>query len=60
MGLGLPDSSSKQVATGTVPADGGRVTLTVDKQDPQLTLPRDRCRGTYGKVSNTMSRVVSG
>ncbi|WP_238431382.1 hypothetical protein [Streptomyces cavernae] len=32
-------SSPKQVATGTVPASGGRVTLTVDKQDPQLTLP---------------------
>ncbi|MEU5512625.1 pentapeptide repeat-containing protein [Streptomyces fungicidicus] len=39
MGLGLPDSSPKQVATGTVPASGGRVTLAVDKQDPHLTLP---------------------
>ncbi|MDX3643481.1 pentapeptide repeat-containing protein [Streptomyces sp. MB09-02B] len=39
MGLGVPDSSPRQVATGTVPAGGGRVTLAVDKQDPQLTLP---------------------
>ncbi|MEU4496994.1 pentapeptide repeat-containing protein [Streptomyces sp. NPDC023998] len=38
MGLGLPDSSPKQVATGAVPAGGGRVVLTVDKPDPQLTL----------------------
>ncbi|MCX5144804.1 pentapeptide repeat-containing protein [Streptomyces sp. NBC_00338] len=39
MGLGLPDSSPEQVATGTVPAGGGQVTLTVDKEDPRLTLP---------------------
>ncbi|MEE4492689.1 pentapeptide repeat-containing protein [Streptomyces sp. BE230] len=39
MGLGLPDSSPRQVATGAVPAGGGQVTLTVDKEDPRLTLP---------------------
>ncbi|MFI6945909.1 pentapeptide repeat-containing protein [Streptomyces sp. NPDC050422] len=39
MGLGLPDSSPQQIATGTVPAGGGHVTLAVDKEDPQLTLP---------------------
>ncbi|MET8945411.1 pentapeptide repeat-containing protein [Streptomyces sp. NPDC004542] len=39
MGLGLPDSSPKQTATGTIPATGGPVTLIVDKPDPQLTLP---------------------
>ncbi|MGR3939470.1 pentapeptide repeat-containing protein [Streptomyces sp. BRA346] len=39
MGLGLPESSPEQTASGTVPAGGGRVTLTVDKQDPRLTLP---------------------
>ncbi|MEU4129293.1 pentapeptide repeat-containing protein [Streptomyces wuyuanensis] len=38
MGLGLPDSSPKQTATGTVPAGGGPVALTVDKPDPKLTL----------------------
>lgn len=41
MGLGLPDSSPKQMATGTIPAGGGSVTLIVDKQDPHLTLPLD-------------------
>ncbi|MDG4858747.1 pentapeptide repeat-containing protein [Streptomyces sp. T-3] len=39
MGLGLPDSSPQQTATGTVPAGGGTVTLTMDKQAPRLTLP---------------------
>ncbi|MFE9648913.1 pentapeptide repeat-containing protein [Streptomyces sp. NPDC006365] len=39
MGWGLPDSSPKQTATGTVPADGGRVALVVDKSEPDLTLP---------------------
>ncbi|MER6010117.1 pentapeptide repeat-containing protein [Streptomyces bluensis] len=39
MGLGLPDSSPKQTVTGTIPARGGPVTLIVDKEDPQLTLP---------------------
>lgn len=39
MGLGLPDSSPQQTATGTVPAGGGQVTLTVDTEDPRLTLP---------------------
>lgn len=46
VGLGLPDSSPEQVATGTVPADGGQVTLVVDKEDPRLTLPvSDRFTG---------------
>ncbi|MFJ8630873.1 pentapeptide repeat-containing protein [Streptomyces sp. NPDC093568] len=39
MGLGLPDSAPRQTATGAVPAGGGRVTLTLDKPDPRLTLP---------------------
>lgn len=38
MGLGLPDSSPEQVASGAIPAGGGPVTLIVDKQDPELTL----------------------
>ncbi|MGW0935851.1 pentapeptide repeat-containing protein [Streptomyces sp. NPDC002666] len=46
VGLGLPDSSPEQVATGTVPAGGGQVTLVVDKDDPRLTLPvADRFTG---------------
>ncbi|MEU3050338.1 pentapeptide repeat-containing protein [Streptomyces sp. NPDC006984] len=35
MGFGLPDSSPKQEATGTVPPGGGKVTFTIDKQDPK-------------------------
>ncbi|MFC9261260.1 hypothetical protein ACFT25_15730 [Streptomyces hydrogenans] len=34
MTFGLPASSPKQEATGTVPAGGGKVTFTIDKQDP--------------------------
>ncbi|MEW1794692.1 pentapeptide repeat-containing protein [Streptomyces niveus] len=35
MGFGLPKDSPKQEATGTVPADGGKVTFEIDKTDPQ-------------------------
>ncbi|MEU1650108.1 pentapeptide repeat-containing protein [Streptomyces pristinaespiralis] len=38
MGLGLPDSSPQQVASGAIPAGGGPVTLIVDEQNPELTL----------------------
>ncbi|MFB7428791.1 pentapeptide repeat-containing protein [Streptomyces hydrogenans] len=34
MAFGLPASSPKQEATGTVPAGGGKVTFVIDKQDP--------------------------
>ncbi|WP_331737414.1 pentapeptide repeat-containing protein (plasmid) [Streptomyces sp. NBC_00984] len=33
MAFGLPASSPKQEATGTLPPGGGRVTFTIDKQD---------------------------
>ncbi|MFC9595992.1 pentapeptide repeat-containing protein [Streptomyces sp. NPDC056944] len=35
MAFGLPAVSPKQEATGTVPANGGSVTLVIDKQDPK-------------------------
>ncbi|MEV6534890.1 pentapeptide repeat-containing protein [Streptomyces sp. NPDC051639] len=35
MGFGLPQHSPPQEATGVVPAGGGRVTFTIDKDDPQ-------------------------
>ncbi|MEU6116738.1 pentapeptide repeat-containing protein [Streptomyces sp. NPDC047117] len=35
MGYGLPDASPAQRATGTVPAGGGKVTFTIDKDDPR-------------------------
>ncbi|MFF9691013.1 pentapeptide repeat-containing protein [Streptomyces sp. NPDC014623] len=33
--VGLPTDTPKQTATGTVPADGGRVTFEIDKNDPK-------------------------
>ncbi|WP_344327450.1 pentapeptide repeat-containing protein [Streptomyces macrosporus] len=35
MGFGLPRESPQQEATGTVPPGGGRVTFTIDKEDPK-------------------------
>ncbi|WP_229925318.1 hypothetical protein [Streptomyces longispororuber] len=35
MGLGLPQNSPKQEATGTVPPGGGKVTFEIDKGDPE-------------------------
>ncbi|MEU4616658.1 pentapeptide repeat-containing protein [Streptomyces umbrinus] len=35
MGFGLPQHSPPQEATGIVPAGGGRVTFTLDQDDPQ-------------------------
>jgi uncharacterized protein YjbI with pentapeptide repeats len=35
MAFGLAQDSPKQTATGTVPADGGKVTFEIDKDDPQ-------------------------
>ncbi|MFF6981305.1 pentapeptide repeat-containing protein [Streptomyces sp. NPDC008343] len=35
MGSGLPQETPKQEAAGTVPADGGKVTFEIDKEDPQ-------------------------
>ncbi|MFE5522803.1 hypothetical protein ACFQ9Q_34580 [Streptomyces virginiae] len=35
MAFGLPASSLKQEATGTVPPGGGKVTFVIDKQDPK-------------------------
>ncbi|MFF1418933.1 pentapeptide repeat-containing protein [Streptomyces sp. NPDC058280] len=35
MAVGLPTDTPKQTATGTVPADGGRVTFEIDKDDPK-------------------------
>ncbi|MEU9998134.1 pentapeptide repeat-containing protein [Streptomyces sp. NPDC050848] len=35
MAFGLPASSPKQKATGTIPPGGGEVIFTIDKQDPK-------------------------
>ncbi|MFB8247286.1 pentapeptide repeat-containing protein [Streptomyces sp. NPDC055952] len=59
MGLGLPQNSPKQEASGTVPADGGRVTFTIDKDDPQNPT-HDRFTGKrFEKALNvTLNSVI--
>lgn len=45
MRLGLPDSSRTQDAADTGPTGGGKMTMTLDEQDPRLTFPvQDRFR----------------
>ncbi len=39
MGIGLPDTSPRQLAIGTVPPVGSRITLPIGTQEPELTLP---------------------
>lgn len=39
MGLGLPDSPSKQSVTGVVPPTGSSVSLQIDTEDPTLRTP---------------------
>ncbi|MFE3410509.1 hypothetical protein ACFXMT_19945 [Streptomyces mirabilis] len=34
MGVGLPTHTPKQEASATIPASGGRVSLSIDKDDP--------------------------
>ncbi|MEU3609794.1 hypothetical protein AB0E83_30780 [Streptomyces sp. NPDC035033] len=59
MAFGLPASSPKQEATGTVPAGGGTVTFVIDKQDPKNPT-RDRFTGKrFDKaLSVTLNSVV--
>ncbi|GAA2390236.1 hypothetical protein GCM10010420_12440 [Streptomyces glaucosporus] len=35
MSFGIPQNSPGQEATGTVPPGGGRITFTIDKEDPR-------------------------
>ncbi|HEY5836448.1 pentapeptide repeat-containing protein [Streptomyces sp.] len=60
MGLGLPDAAPEQQATGTVPAGGGKVTLVIAEQDPELTLPAgDRfSRGRFDKALRVVLNSV--
>ncbi|WP_456340628.1 pentapeptide repeat-containing protein [Streptomyces mirabilis] len=59
MAFGIPRHSPKQEATGTVPAGGGRVTFTLDKDDPQNPTT-DRFTGKrFEKALNvTLNSVV--
>ncbi|MFI9772937.1 pentapeptide repeat-containing protein [Streptomyces sp. NPDC052415] len=59
MGWGLPQDSPRQEASGTVPAGGGRVTFTIDKDDPQNPT-HDRFTGKrFEKALNvTLNSVI--
>ncbi|WP_436849448.1 pentapeptide repeat-containing protein [Streptomyces massasporeus] len=59
MGVGLPQDSPKQEATGTLPPGGGKVTFEIDKADPQNPA-RDRFTGErFEKAVNvTLNSVV--
>ncbi|MFB7398413.1 pentapeptide repeat-containing protein [Streptomyces sp. NPDC056191] len=59
MTFGLPASSPKQEATGTVPAGGGKVTFTIDKQDPKNPVKDRFTTKRFDKaLSVTLNSVV--
>lgn len=59
MGFGLPQESPQQQATGRVPSDGGKVTFTIEKEDP-ANPTRERFTGKrFDKaLSVTLNSVV--
>ncbi|WP_432088486.1 pentapeptide repeat-containing protein [Streptomyces sp. bgisy095] len=59
MAFGLPASSPKQEATGTVPAGGGTVTFVIDKQDPKNPVKDRFTSKRFDKaLSVTLNSVV--
>ncbi|MDX2291814.1 MULTISPECIES: pentapeptide repeat-containing protein [Streptomyces] len=59
MAFGLPASSPKQEATGTVPPGGGKVTFVIDKQDPKNpTRDRFTSKRFDKALSVTLNSVV--
>ncbi|MEV8417666.1 pentapeptide repeat-containing protein [Streptomyces niveus] len=59
MGFGLPVSSPKQEATGTVPPGGGKVTFTIDKQAPKNPAVNRFTSQRFDKALNiTLNSVV--
>jgi hypothetical protein len=59
MGVGLPQDSPKQEATGTVPPGGGKVTFEIDKDDPQNpTHDRFTTKRFEKALSVTLNSVV--
>ncbi|MER6481776.1 pentapeptide repeat-containing protein [Streptomyces filamentosus] len=59
MAFGLPASSPKQEATGTVPAGGGTVTFVIDKQDPKNPVKDRFSTKRFDKaLSVTLNSVV--
>ncbi|MFD8615303.1 pentapeptide repeat-containing protein [Streptomyces sp. NPDC059631] len=59
MGFGLPAKEPEQTATGTVPADGGRVTFDIGKDDPQNPTGNRFTSERFDKALNvTLNSVV--
>ncbi|MYS69587.1 pentapeptide repeat-containing protein [Streptomyces sp. SID5926] len=59
MGFGLPQESPKQVATGTVPPGGGKVTFEIDKGDPKNPTGNRFTGKRFDKALNvTLNSVV--
>ncbi|MFH8701336.1 hypothetical protein [Streptomyces chartreusis] len=59
MGLGLPQHSPKQEASGIVPAGGGHVTYTIDREDPQNPTTNRFTTKRFEKALNvTLNSVV--
>ncbi|MDN3026970.1 hypothetical protein [Streptomyces sp. S.PB5] len=58
LGLGLPDRSPHDTVTGSLPRDGGQVTLEVDTPSPELTLPVDE-RFTSERLEKTLRIVLN-
>ncbi|KUL66763.1 hypothetical protein ADL28_03120 [Streptomyces violaceusniger] len=58
MGLGLPQDSPKQEATGTVPPGGGKVTFEIDKEDPRNPSANRFSGERFEKALNTTLNSV--
>lgn len=58
-GFGLPGSSPKQEATGSVPSGGGRVTFEINKEDPRSPTGNRLTSARFEKALNvTLNSVV--
>ncbi|WP_240660300.1 pentapeptide repeat-containing protein [Streptomyces sp. WAC 01529] len=59
MGFGLPNNDPKQVATGTVPSGGGKVTFEISKDDPHHPTGQRFTGERFEKALNvTLNSVV--
>lgn len=56
--LGLPQHSPNQEASGTVPAGGGRVTFTIDKEDPRTPASDRFTEKRFEKALNVILNSV--
>ncbi|MGW3100004.1 pentapeptide repeat-containing protein [Streptomyces sp. NPDC001102] len=58
MGVGLAQDSPKQQATGVVPAGGGKVTFTIDQDDPRNPTGQRFTGKRFDKALNTTLNSV--